>query len=610
MFCEDKIYLAMSDKKLFLLPSMSNRHGLICGATGTGKTITLKVIAESFSDAGVPVFVSDIKGDLSGMAVPGEDNEGMQKRIARFGLAEYGFTYKSYPTRYWDVFGKKGMPVRTTVTEIGPLLLSRILSLNATQEGVLNIIFRIADDQNLLLLDLKDLRAMCQFVGDNAKAYTTMYGNISAASIGAIQRGLLKLEEQGAESFFGEPALDIADWFRLDENGRGFMNILNCEQLFQQPALYSTVLLWMLSELYERLPEAGDLPKPKMVFFFDEAHLLFNDAPKELLQKIEQVVRLIRSKGVGIFFITQKPTDVPDAVLSQLGNRIEHALRAYSASDLKAVKTAAATFRQNPKVNAVEAIQQLGTGEALVQFLDEKGVPMMVEQAKILPPQSFMGPADEGLMQRMIALDDFGKKYNEPLDRLSAYEYLTNAVSSAPEDVQGTYQAPGYSAPIQEPAPAYASASMEEPLPTAEEVVAMEQEALAQQAAAGVPVTKAPMSIEEARKRVAAAQKEREKARKEAEAAKARAEKEEQAARLREERAAEAARLREEKAAAAQAERERRAAEREAERKAKEEAKAAEARKKQLGKIASSGLQSFTNTAARALARGLFGNKR
>ena len=388
------------------------------------------------------------------------------------------------------------------------------------------------------------------------------------------------------------------------------MNILNCEQLFQQPALYSTVLLWMLSELYERLPEAGDLPKPKMVFFFDEAHLLFIDAPKELLQKIEQVVRLIRSKGVGIFFITQKPTDVPDAVLSQLGNRIEHALRAYSASDLKAVKTAAATFRQNPKVNAVEAIQQLGTGEALVQFLDEKGVPMMVEQAKILPPQSFMGPADEGLMQRMIALDDFGKKYNEPLDRLSAYEYLTNAVSSAPEDVQGTYQAPGYSAPIQEPAPAYASASMEEPLPTAEEVVAMEQEALAQQAAAGVPVTKAPMSIEEARKRVAAAQKEREKARKEAEAAKARAEKEEQAARLREERAAEAARLREEKAAAAQAERERRAAEREAERKAKEEAKAAEARKKQLGKIASSGLQSFTNTAARALARGLFGNKR
>ena len=591
MFCEDKIYLAMSDQKLFMLPSMSNRHGLICGATGTGKTITLKVIAESFSDAGVPTFISDIKGDLSGMAVPGEDSEGMQKRIARFGLADYGFAYKSYPTRYWDVFGRKGMPVRTTVTEIGPLLLSRILSLNPTQEGVLNIIFRIADDQNLLLLDLKDLRAMCQFVGDNAKAYTTMYGNISAASIGAIQRGLLRLEEQGAESFFGEPALDLADWFQLDANGRGYMNILNCEQLFQQPALYSTVLLWMLSELYERLPEVGDLPKPKMVFFFDEAHLLFNDAPKELLQKIEQVVRLIRSKGVGVFFITQKPTDVPDSVLSQLGNRIEHALRAYSASDLKAVKTAAATFRQNPKVNAVEAIQQLGTGEALVQFLDVKGVPMMVEQPKILPPQSFMGPADEGLMQRMIALDTFGKKYNEPLDRLSAYEYLTNAVSSSPADVQGTYQAPGYSSPIPDPGPANAAYAEDEPLPTAEELVAQEQEMLAQQAAAGAPVTKAPMSIEEARRRVAAAQKEREKARRDAEAAKLRAEKEAEAARLR-------------------AERERRAAEKEAERKAKEEAKAAEARKKQIGKIASSGLQSFTNTAARALARGLFGNKR
>ena len=612
MYCEDKIYLAMSDRKLFLLPSMSNRHGLICGATGTGKTITLKVLAESFSDAGVPVFVSDIKGDLSGMATPGEDNEGMQKRIARFGLADYGFTYKSYPTRYWDVFGQKGMPVRTTVTEIGPLLLSRILSLNPTQEGVLNIIFRIADDQNLMLLDLKDLRAMCQFVGDNAKSYTTMYGNISTASIGAIQRGLLKLEEQGAESFFGEPALDIADWFQLDANGRGYMNVLNCEQLFQQPALYSTVLLWMLSELYERLPEAGDLPKPKMVFFFDEAHLLFNDAPKELLQKIEQVVRLIRSKGVGIFFITQKPTDVPDSVLSQLGNRIEHALRAYSASDLKAVKTAAATFRQNPKVNAVEAIQQLGTGEALVQFLDEKGVPMMVEQAKILPPQSFMGPADEGLMQRMIAMDALGKKYNEPFDRVSAYEYLTNAVAQTPEGVQGTYVAPGYNAPIT--SPTMDAANADEPIPTAEELVAREQEALAQQAAAGVPVTKAPMSIEEARKRVAAAQKERkaaeDKARKEEEAARIKAEKEAAAEAERQRKAAEREAERQRKLAEQEAERARKAAEKEAERRAKEEAKAAEARKKQFGKIASSGLQSFATTAARQLARGLFGNKR
>ena len=457
MYVGDKIYLAMNNKPLYLLPSMSNRHGLICGATGTGKTITLKVIAESFSEAGVPVFLSDIKGDLAGMCLPGADSENMQKRIAKFHLAEAGFTYTGYPVHFWDVFGRKGLPVRATVSEMGPLFLSRILGLNETQEGVLNIVFRIADDQNLLLLDLKDLRQMVQFVGDNAKAYKTIYGNITAASIGAIQRGLLKLEEQGAEDFFGEPALDLADWFAVDSQGRGFMNILNCEELFLQPELYSTVMLWMLSELYENLPEVGDLEKPRMVFFFDEAHLLFKDAPKELLSKIEQIVRLIRSKGVGVFFITQKPTDIPDTVLSQLGNRIEHALRAYSATDLKAVKTAAMTFRQNPMIDAVEAIQQLGTGEALVQFLDEDGVPMMVEQAKILPPRSLMGAAPDGTVEAACAADALNGKYAEAIDRVSAYELLTHQAEAEPSGFDANfYEAAGYTARPEsyEPAPA------------------------------------------------------------------------------------------------------------------------------------------------------------
>ncbi|MBQ0059222.1 MAG: DUF853 family protein, partial [Lachnospiraceae bacterium] len=318
MYFDNQLWIAKNDNKICMLPSMANRHGLICGATGTGKTITLKVLAESFSDAGVPCFVSDIKGDLSGMSKPGVDSEGMQKRIERFGLAEANFTYKSYPTSYWDVFGKKGTPVRATVSEMGPLLLGRIMGLNEVQEGILNIIFRIADDQNLLLLDLKDLKAMTQYVGDNASAYKTQYGNIAAASIGAIQRAILKLEDQGGDIFFGEPALEISDWIRCDEDGRGYVNVMNCEQLFQQPQLYATFLLWMLSEIYNLMPEVGDPEKPKFVFFFDEAHLLFNNASREMLEKVEQVVRLIRSKGVGIYFISQNPSDIPNTVLSQL----------------------------------------------------------------------------------------------------------------------------------------------------------------------------------------------------------------------------------------------------------------------------------------------------
>ena len=434
MYSENMIWMAKNEEPIYLLPYMANRHGLIAGATGTGKTITLKVMAESFSDAGVPVFLSDIKGDLSGMAVPGTDSMSMQKRIERFGLAEKGFQYKSYPTRYWDVFGKKGTPIRTTVSEMGPLLLSRILDLTEVQEGVLHIIFRIADDQELLLLDLKDLKSMVQYVYEHADDYKMEYGNMSKQTLGAIQRNLLKLEDEGGDQFFGEPALDIMDWMAVAEDGRGYINNMNCEVLFQKPLLYSTFLLWMLSEIYETLPEAGDLDKPKMVFFFDEAHLLFNEAPKELMQKIEQIVRLIRSKGVGIYFITQTPTDIPDKVLSQLGNRIQHALRAYSPSEQKAVKVAAETFRPNPAFDTKTTITELGTGEALVSFLDEMGAPGVVQRAFILPPQSLMGPAPAEVMEEMIKNGDMGKKYNEALDRESAYEVLTGKVAKEAEE--------------------------------------------------------------------------------------------------------------------------------------------------------------------------------
>ena len=394
---EGKIWLATGTERVYLEPSMANRHGLIAGATGTGKTVTLKVIAESFSDLGVPTFIADIKGDLTGMCEPGTENKHIRRSIDTMGIED--FTYTPYPVRFWDVYGEDGLPVRTTISDMGPVLLARLLGLNETQSGVLRIVFRVADDLGLLLLDLKDLRSMVQYVGDHAAEYKTNYGNIAPQSVGAIQRALLTLEDEGGAIFFGEPALDIADWFDFERDGRGVMNILECRELFQHPLLYSTFLLWMLSELYEYLPEAGDLDKPKMAFFFDEAHLLFKDAPKALLEKIEQVVRLIRSKGVSVWFITQNPADIPESVLAQLGSRVQHALRAYTPNEMKALRYAARSFRENPAFNAETVLQELGTGEALVSVLDPKGVPTVVERAFILPPRSSMNAADAELIR-------------------------------------------------------------------------------------------------------------------------------------------------------------------------------------------------------------------
>ena len=425
MLNDRKIWLAQSDKNLYLLPAMANRHGLIAGATGTGKTITMKVMAESFSDLGVPVFMADVKGDLSGMCRPGADSENMRSRIARFGMEN--FQYKPYPTRFWDIFGEKGHPVRVTISEMGPVLLSRLLNLTEVQTGVLNIVFKVADEHGLLLLDLKDLRAMLQYVGDNRAEFTTMYGNVSSASVGAIQRALLSFEGEGGELFFGEPALDIRDWMRTDIDGRGYINILSSDRLIQSPTVYSTFLLWMLTELFEKLPEVGDLDKPRMIFFFDEAHLLFDGAPKALVQKIVQVVKLIRSKGVGVYFISQSPSDIPNDVLAQLSNRVQHALRAYTPDEQKAVRAAARSFRKNPGFDTEEVLMALGVGEALVSFLDEEGVPSVAERAFILPPQSLMGPAEERAVQSLIVSDEFDVKYRENVDRESAYEILVRA---------------------------------------------------------------------------------------------------------------------------------------------------------------------------------------
>lgn len=407
---------------LFLLPQMANRHGLITGATGTGKTVTLQTLAESFSRIGVPVFLSDIKGDLSGMSKPGGGNAKVAARVEQLGLGD--FEHRAYPVTFWDVFGKMGHPLRATVSDMGPLLLGRMLNLNEVQQGVMALVFKIADDNGLLLLDLKDLRAMVQHVGENASEFKTEYGNISTASIGAIQRGLLQIEEQGGDSLFGEPMLNIEDLMQTDSAGLGMINILAADQLMTAPKVYSTMLLWLLAELFENLPEAGDLAKPKMVFFFDEAHLLFNDAPAILLDKIEQVVRLIRSKGVGVYFVTQNPADVPDKVLGQLGNRVQHALRAFSPRDQKAVKAAAETMRDNPELDEVAAITELGVGEALVSCLDEHGRPGIVERALIVPPQAQIGPISAAERSAVIADSLLAGHYEKAVDRESAYEIL------------------------------------------------------------------------------------------------------------------------------------------------------------------------------------------
>ncbi|MBS3849168.1 DUF853 family protein [Devosia sp. BSSL-BM10] len=423
MLVDDKIFLGTSTQPEYIALKYGNRHGLVTGATGTGKTVTLQVMAEGFAAAGVPVFAADIKGDLSGVAKMGKAKGWQTQRAQEIGFSE--FKDDIFPVIFWDLFGRQGHPIRTTISEMGALLLSRLLELNDTQEGVLNIAFKLADDEGLLLLDLKDLRALLVNVQERAKEISTRYGNVSTASIGAIQRSLLVLEQQGAENFFGERGLDIADLIRTDRDGRGFISILAADDLMQSPRLYSTFLLWMLSELFEELPEVGDMDKPKLVFFFDEAHLLFDDAPKALIDKVEQVVRLVRSKGVGVYFVTQNPVDIPESVLSQLANRVQHALRAYTPREQKAVRVAAETFRPNPAFSTEEAITQLGIGEALVSVLESKGVPSMVGRTMIRPPSAQVGPILPEERKAIMANSPVGGLYDTAIDRDSAFEVLT-----------------------------------------------------------------------------------------------------------------------------------------------------------------------------------------
>jgi uncharacterized protein len=433
------LIIGKGEQTVALLPMMANRHGMIAGATGTGKTVSLKVLAEQFSEIGVPVFLADVKGDLASISQAGNINPKLQERLDLLGIKDFKFA--AYPVRLWDVFGQLGHPMRTTISEMGPLLLSRILNLNDTQAGVLNLVFKIADDNEYLLIDLKDLRSMLQFVGDNAEQYTTEYGNISKPTIGAIQRALLTIEEQGGDEFFAEPAFEINDLMEVDSYGKGMINILASEKLMMAPALYSTFMLWLLAELFEQLPEVGDLEKPKLVFFFDEAHLLFSDTPKVLSDKIELVVRLIRSKGVGVYFITQNPIDIPEKILGQLGNRIQHAIRAYTPKEQKAIDAMAETFRQNPKIDIPSVITQLKTGEALVSMLDHEGRPGIVEQAMIYPPHSLFGVLDPLKRQDLIKNSPFHFKYHQVIDKESAYERIRNSITEKTTNDQQTKDA-------------------------------------------------------------------------------------------------------------------------------------------------------------------------
>ena len=469
MYAEDKILVGCNESKnVFLLPKLANRHGLIAGATGTGKTITLKTLAESFSDMGVPVFLADMKGDISGLAKIGSETEKIKTNVEKYDLAAKGFKYQAYPVEFWDLFGEKGLPVRVTLSEMGPTLLAKILNLSEAQTGVLNIVFRVADNNSLPIIDLKDLKAMINHVVENKAQYESEYGVIAEKSANTILRSLITLEDQGGNDFFFEPALDLNDFIRLDENGKGIINILDAQKLSLSPEIYSTFLLWMLSELFENMPEVGDMDKPKFVFFFDEAHLLFDDMSPEFGKKIEQIVRLIRSKGVGLYFISQSPADIPDDILAQLGNRVQHALHAYTPKDQKAVKVAAETFRPNPNFNTADVISELGIGQALVSVLDEKGVPTVVEQVDIVPPQSYIGAIDDAMRAELINLSELKPKYYEAVDPQSAYELLLNKIEEdsnlesevVPETkeaieqaIEESHEAPAEPAPqVEEPA--------------------------------------------------------------------------------------------------------------------------------------------------------------
>ncbi len=425
------IYIGKGEEQQYLDLKLANRHGLIAGATGTGKTVSLQILAEGFSRQGVPVFMADVKGDLSGISQSGKTHKKLEERAETIGLEDYN--YREFPTVFWDLFGEQGHPIRTTISEMGPLLLSRLLELNDTQEGVVNIVFKLADDEGMLLLDMKDFRAMLNFVGENAAQLTTEYGNVSKASVGAIQRRLLVLEQQGGEHFFGEPALELDHFMQTNDEGFGYINVLAADKLMQHPRMYATFLLWLLSELFEELPEVGDPDKPKLVFFFDEAHLLFNRAPRVLIEKVEQVVRLIRSKGVGIYFVTQNPMDIPESVLSQLGNRIQHALRAYTPREQKAVRVAAETFRANPNFDAAKAITELGVGEALISTLQKKGVPSIVDRTLIRPPSSRLGPATKTERKQIIKNSHLSGVYEDIVDRISASEMLKKRAEKAAE---------------------------------------------------------------------------------------------------------------------------------------------------------------------------------
>ena len=457
------IFLGKGDVQQNLILSVANRHGMIAGATGTGKTSTLRVLAEGLSRAGVPVFVADIKGDLAGISQPGDAKSFVTERAKKIGL---NWLPAASPTIYWDLFGELGHPMRATVSEMGPVLLARMLQLNDTQEGVLNIMFRVADEQGLLLLDLKDLRAMLANIGENADKFTMQFGNIAPASIGAIQRALLTLENQGGDHFFGEPALKLDDLLKTDAQGRGFINVLAAEKLFGSPLLYATFLLWLLSEFYEHLPEVGDLDKPKLVFFFDEAHLLFDDAPKALLDQVEQVVRLIRSKGVGVYFISQSPLDIAEDVLGQLGNKVQHALRAFTPKDRKSVKAVADNFRENPKFDAADAVQELEVGEALVSMLDMKGIPGVVDRALIAPPQCRMGPITPAERAAVMAASPVKGAYDVVVDRESAYEKLMARVQREPTSARPRSKAPAFPAPQSMPRAGYQRQTIGEAIAT------------------------------------------------------------------------------------------------------------------------------------------------